>query len=762
MIDRIPRELQELRQWVAAGEDKVPINPNTGRNADPGNRLTWGSFAEANGTGLRHIGFTLAPEDPYTIIDLDDPFLRADKTRITPNCPDHEEALTRVKRHARVMQLFDSYTEISQSGQGMHIIVRGRVPKGVRRDKVEVYSSHRYMICTGNVFHDAPIADRQELLDVLFAEMDTTATTDLVEGSSVMDDKQVVDMAMRASNADKFNRLCAGQWEGHYSSQSEADLALLTILAYYTRDNEQVRRLFRYSKLGQRDKAMRDDYLNGALRKIRAKQPPLVDLSNLTLQAAPEPVVVQETPASEPQPKQVRAGAAITFPPGLVGDIARFVMGYAVRPVPEIALATGIALTAGIVGRSYNISNTGLNQYVIVLAPTGSGKEAVAQATDCLINAVRMSGVPMADQFVGPAAFGSGQGLVRTLADGAPCFVSVLGEFGLTLQQISSPRANAAEQMLLKVLLDLYGKSGWGQTLRSTAYSDKEKNTKIVQAPALTIIGESTPESFYDGLSEALVSSGLIPRFLTIQYDGPRPQRNDNPFNPPDGMLVKQLADLCAIALATQQNATCAPVQLDSEAKKAFARFDKYVDSQFSGAREAITQIWNRAHLKALKLAGLVAVGINPHAPIVTLDAAKWAIDFVITDAMSIVSKFTQGDIGNSYSKQFATVLRWMEGYRTLNTKQRQNYKAPATVIHKDEIVPLAMFTTMARTNKAFNATPNRTPRQLVEQTLKDLVDEDVIQVIPLDQCLLEFKTKMPLYVRGINWNTHFANLQPE
>jgi len=754
MIDRIPRELQELRQWVAAGDNKIPINPNTGRPADPGNRLTWGTFAEANRAGLKHIGFTLAIDDPYTIIDLDDPFLRPDKTRITPNCPDHEEALTRTKRHARILQLFDSYTEISQSGQGMHVIVKGNVPKGVRRDKVEVYSSHRYMICTGNVFRDAPIADRQELLDQLFAEMDSTATIELVEGASVMDDQQVVDMAMRASNADKFNRLCAGKWEEHYASQSEADLALLTIIAYYTRDNEQVRRLFRYSKLGQRDKALRDDYLNGALRKIRAKQPPLVDLSNLTM-TPPEP---EQTITPAPAPAQACDVCDITFPPGLVGDIARFVMGYAVRPVPEIALATGIALTAGIVGRSYNISNTGLNQYVIVLAPTGSGKEAVAQAVDCLINAVRMSGVPMADQFVGPAAFGSGQGLVRTLADGAPCFVSVLGEVGLTLQQISSPRANSAEQMLLKVLLDLYGKSGWGQTLRSTAYSDKEKNTKVVQAPGLTIIGESTPESFFDGLSEALVSSGLIPRFLTIQYNGPRPQRNENPFNPPDPVLVKRLADLCAIALATQQNATCSPVQLDSEATKMFARFDKYVDSQFIGAREAIIQIWNRAHLKALKLAGLVSVGINPHAPTVTADAAKWAIDFVIKDAMAIVSKFTQGDIGNSYSKQFATILRWMEGYRTLSIKQRQNYKAPATVIHKPDVVPLAMFTTMARTNKAFNATPNRTPRQLVEQTLKDLVDEEIIALIPLDQCLLEFKTKMPLYIRGINWATHYAN----
>lgn len=759
MIYNIPRELQERPQWVAAGDNKVPINPRNGRAADPTDAGTWGTFDEAKGTGMRHIGYALSRQDPYTIIDLDDPFLRSDKTRITPACPDYEEAQTRVKRHAKILQLFDSYTEVSQSGQGMHIVVRGSVAKGVRRDKVEIYSADRYMICTGHIFNNAPIADRQELLDVLYAEMDTTATTDLVEMTGPLDDEQVVSMAMRASNADKFNMLCAGRWEESYSSQSEADLALLTILAFYTRDNEQVRRLFRYSALGKREKAMRDDYLNGALRKIRAKQAPLVDISRLRpteprptieevpVEYAPLPEVSSEPRISTP------AGECPAFPPGLVGDVARFAMQFAVRPVPEIALATGIALVAGIVGRSYNVSNTGLNQYVIVLAPTGSGKEAVAQVTDCLINAVRMSGVPAADQFLGPASFASGQGLVRALSDGSPCFVSVLGEVGLTLQQISSPRANSAEQNLMKVLLDLYGKSGWGQTLRSTAYSDKEKNTKLIMSPALTIIGESTPESYFEGLDESLIASGLIPRFLICQYDGGRPTPNENPFQPPPGDLVARLGNLCAVALATQQNASCAPVQLDSDARKAMRQFDKWVDGRFENAREVIKQIWNRAHLKALKLAALIAVGVNEHAPTVTGDIARWAIEFVRKDAQAIVAKFETGDVGNGYSKQYATVAKWFESYATLTARQRRAYKTPESLWLNSTVVPLSYFAALSRRNKAFNSTAHRDPRQLVEKALKDMVDEEVLSIVPLDQSIAQFKTRVPLYIKGPSWS---------
>ena len=62
-----------------------------------------------------------------------------------------------------------------------------------------------------------------------------------------------------------------------------------------------------------------------------------------------------------------------SVPPGLVGEIAQFIYAQAPRPVPEISLAGALGMIAGIVGRAYNISGTGLNQYTLLLAPTGTG-----------------------------------------------------------------------------------------------------------------------------------------------------------------------------------------------------------------------------------------------------------------------------------------------------------------------------------------------------------------------------------------------------
>ena len=70
----------------------------------------------------------------------------------------------------------------STSGRGYHIIVRGKIPSGVHRDNVEMYSSGRYMICTGDVVRNTPIMEYQQLLDILYGEMKPPEVAELVGG----------------------------------------------------------------------------------------------------------------------------------------------------------------------------------------------------------------------------------------------------------------------------------------------------------------------------------------------------------------------------------------------------------------------------------------------------------------------------------------------------------------------------------------------------------------------------------------------------
>ncbi len=729
----IPVELQMLDQWVLVGANKEPIDPVTGNLASVTNPATWGSYSVAtknSRNGL--VGFVLTERDPYCLIDIDD-------KESNPATPEQRE------RQAKVLTAFDSYTERSVSGTGYHIIIKGSIPRGIDQDHIGVYSKERYMIMTGRVVREKPINDYHDLVNRLYSEATQTSNrAELVDGVATLSDAELVEKAGNAVNGEKFNSLCSGYFS-EYPSQSEADFALLSIIAFYTEDNEQVRRIFRMTALGKRDKAKRDRYLNDALSKIRAKQQaiPTADLSGLIAKAKEASLEIAEEPAPDIESAEV----PFDLPPGLIGDLTTYFYQSAVRPVPEVALAAAIGIIAGVAGRSYNISGTGLNQYIILLARTGAGKEGALSGIESLLYATRMQ-VPMIEQFLGPAAFASGQALVKVLNE-RPCFVSVLGEFGLTLQQLSDSRANSASIMLRKVLLDLYAKSGWNRMLRSSVYSDTDKNTKVIQAPNVTILGESTPETFFDGLEASHVSEGLIPRFSVIEYKGPRPPRNRHAGFAPPPDLIKRFIDLVVVSQSTSSNNTCGQVIMDEEATDLMDAFDELADRTMNASHfEVAMQLWNRAHLKALKMAGLIAVGCNTHTPVVTGPIAQWAIDYVKRDINTMMTRFSTGDIGRGDSKQFNDMKRIIKNFFVTAPKTMQ----PAEVNMRDD--GLITYRHILRCGAPISSFKNDRAgaTQAIKKTLQALVDGGELVQVPAMTVNTKYKFSGVAYIMVGNW----------
>lgn len=697
MLQNIPQELRERKQWVvwkyeakegAEKPTKRPYNP-AGYAASTTSPSDWVSFDDAQNALWSNkwsgLGFVLAESDPYAFIDLDtyDPKLS----------PEDKE------RHAKIAQAFAGYAELSPSGQGLHLIVKGSVEEGRKRSGVEIYSDGRYMTCTGNVWRAGPILEQQPLLTTLWEELKGAEDEQFTLTESkpeTIDDWTLCERAAAAVNGSKFTALYRGEWQASYASQSEADFALVDIIAFYTDNHAQVARIFRASALGQREKAHRNTYLfhprYGIVTRAFDHKPPQIDMSAL-FDATSAFLSKQKLPAvngthviervadnpTKPQPDAppVKAGnpepqqpadEVYSLPPGLLGEIAAYVYASAPRPVPEIALCAAIGLMAGITGRSYNISGTGLNHYVLLLAATGSGKEAIADGISRIMNEVKKR-VPAANDFIGPGEIRSDAALLKYIAKRAASFVTVGGEFGHTLAQMAGQNANAQMKGIKRVMLDLYGKSGQGAVLRPTIYSDADKNSLELKSPAFSFIGESAPESFYNSVDESLVADGLLPRFTLIEYNGKRPDLNVNAHFEAPEELVEHVAALCAQSLMVNNAQTAINVQFTPEADTMLKDFDRTCTSKINdnSAREVIRHLWNRAHLRALKLAGLVAVGINPFNPVVTVESAQWAIRLSSHNTQKLLDRFEAGDVGadSSDSKQLNELRRMLGLYYT-------------------------------------------------------------------------------------------------
>ncbi|WP_338244786.1 phage NrS-1 polymerase family protein [Aurantiacibacter hainanensis] len=261
---RIPAELRQRAQWcITPGSDgdKAP-RTITGGHASSTDSNSWTDFdtacREASMRGW-HVGYMLQESDPFACIDLD---VKEEATEAD------------IQRLRSIIENLDSYTERSRSGRGWHIFVAANIGQGRRRDGVEVYSRERFMICTGDVERNRPVMERQEMLTNMVSRMQGSALTQvsLPDGPELDNDADIIERARSAANGDSFVALYEGKFDriGH-TDHSRADMALIAMLAFYTRSNAQLKRLFLASALGQRDKAQkRKDYVDRTIRAVRA------------------------------------------------------------------------------------------------------------------------------------------------------------------------------------------------------------------------------------------------------------------------------------------------------------------------------------------------------------------------------------------------------------------------------------------------------------------------------------------------------------
>ena len=233
--ENVPQELKELDQWVGwrwkqIGEKwtKVPYDLKTGRTAasdDPG---TWAPYSETE--GHPNIGFVFSEDDPYCGVDLD-------------RCVDPQTGeITKLAR--QIIDRIGSYSEISPSGTGVKVFIRATVP-GLRRKNlqknIEVYDRRRFFTVTGHHLPGTPktIESRQEELEALYAwlfpkeEETTTKSPNGVVANHDLSDEDILSKAFRAINGDKFLKLWNGD-ASDYESHSEADLALCSMIAFWT------------------------------------------------------------------------------------------------------------------------------------------------------------------------------------------------------------------------------------------------------------------------------------------------------------------------------------------------------------------------------------------------------------------------------------------------------------------------------------------------------------------------------------------------
>jgi hypothetical protein len=579
----IPQALKAVPNWMTwslVNGTKIP----SGKSNDS---WSWTNFERIK--NQEKIAYVFASNCPFTGIDVDDCIVDGDFTEFA----------------REILHLFEgkAYAEISPSGTGIKLWVRAKKPQGYRcqNKNLEVYDNNRFFAVTGEVlagFGDVGKDATQELLHLLdkYLKPDTTPkpTTSIYPAvyPSISISKRLEEYA------ETFEPVYEGG-RNHKAFNHAGNMRAITDeIGNPPSEDEIIYLLRRWNASNvpplsddELLKAIESSARNGSARAVKppTEQPVYdyshIDFENLNLDFDTE--IDDEEFCLSCIPES-----------GLLRGVFEFYSEVCYRKSNMMGLAVSLSLCQTILGRRVR-SHTDLrtNDYNLIIAPTGSGKEACETTITKLLSAADAS-----NSMLLPPDIQSGNGLMHAIAQ-QPCGIWCCDEFGKILQAILDKKGNLHIKNIGNHLLKLYGKASG--VYGGAAHSDGVRN-KVVQ-PHLVLLGLATASTVFSSVGADQVSDGLIGRIAFFPVQDRPPEKESMSIAEPSHELVKAVRSWIEYTPGRGNLNDLFPepsiVEMTPEALERWKQHRQGIDHKMREESESRAAVWARVAARAMKLA---------------------------------------------------------------------------------------------------------------------------------------------------------------
>lgn len=327
--------------------------------------------------------------------------------------------------------------------------------------------------------------------------------------------------------------------------------------------------------------------------------------------------------------------------PGLVGEMVDWLNRTARNPSPTLNLGSALAYVGSLAGRRYE-GPTGLrtNLYVVGLAASGFGKEHPRAGVKSLASASNTLG-----KFFGGNKISSSSAL-RNRVRQNPSLVYMIDEFGGFIRKVTSMKSGNHEKEIAEDLLEMTGTAGsifmgadYAQNLAEPIYN-----------PNVCIYGTSTPDAFWKAMGSGSLADGFLPRFIILDAGQTRPEPRDplaSVASPP-AALIKRVQSFVnhknggnLNGMLSDSKTSVAPIQAawGDGAKRVFDRFVDQMFKTMDSAPSDLEPVYARVAENSMRLALVVAAGLDPERPTITEGIMQWAVDLALRSAVMLIAQ---------------------------------------------------------------------------------------------------------------------------
>lgn len=770
-FENIPAELRALKQWVVWRSivndgriTKPPFNPrNPNQQADITNSATWGSFDEArtcfelNSSTVSGIGFVFTEQDDYFGIDIDD------EAKVSPQHMASRQAFV-----SQILENVNTYTEVSPSGTGLHLIAKGKLPVDGRRStqvQIELYGAKRYFTMTGNVYAGrTEITHQQEFIDTFIPQYERLhePVADVANVGRLrpldLTDEEVLRRC--ANHNPSFAPRYNGQVDCGPGRWSETFMMIVGLIDQHTGDVEQVRRLVMNSPMVQNSppsssgesrvhKAHRN--LMTSLSRVRNNNTAFMTsvehgkriFENLekakkeraekeaeAIRAASEAVNELSKNAAalfDAFPFIEKEHMALTRPKGVVGEFVLATEKASFRPFTKFAIPATLACLAGVLGRGFKLpSGMGINLNFILAAPSNAGKTTVMKAWERFIND---AGAQIQNTLTARARnriLNSSASSIQSVMEdfqASPSIVWFVEECFSQLETMNNGRS-PTEAQFRDAYNQLYDCGEHGRLFTGPrSMTLKRANIEPINNLCVSTFWTTTASKLDVFAEDAL--DGFLSRVTVIRHNGisGAPVRTTESLPTHlQTVLVQRLAAANLLDETYTRSATDAArmityvstVGISDLVWDCILACDQITNAAIENRLPPVYGAISRLPMLAQRIAAILAIMENPFTPSITTEQYKWAFGYLLNNIAELFSALDHGELGAGASDEVMAVVRTIKEFLKKNKK--------AIGIGKSELKLLL------RDRAPFNKMQSRYAR--VSETLLQMTKDNLIAEI--------------------------------
>tara|TARA_R110000851_G_scaffold39729_7_gene100730 strand:- start:5718 stop:8132 length:2415 start_codon:yes stop_codon:yes gene_type:complete len=788
----LPDEMKLLNQWCCFDlepeegkkDKKVPYTPGSTSKARSNEVSTLRSYEEALEdvvSGVRdHLGFCIIKEDPYVFFDLDEPQNEEQKVELN-----------------EVIETFNSFSEVSISGTGVHIIAKGQLDgRGLHNEYFGLFDANRFILVTGHIYKgrdEIYLANTDKL-----AQLQDRVRTSSGRGFNFPLDEKEWDMepwaiynTTMSVYKQKYINLMGGAWREYgYPSQSEADHALISMMCEFTESNELVRYMFADSGLFRDWKGggypqtyidrtiqlQRDKVMNEQIRREDAK---LIALANLKDEREREAKVKAKVTKKKTVAKKVtKKSKSVEVEPvdhasvsddAVVGDdelsgfdypttlidrvpskmhrwLALWLYKNSYIPNQQFCIATANVIIVSFTQRAYMTpTNTGCNLNIWLVAATGMGKDIFTKGLDMVISALATDLPHFGATHVGK--FASGEG-VETVIGAQPRFMSKVAEAGAFWRKLLAPNKAPHIDALSEVMLNLFMSTDKDRFYRSRRKAKKDEDVKdTIFRAAGSFYGESTFTDFFGDLDLASVGTGLLQRQIIVGVDSGEYVKENHYREEMPAKLKSLLIEAIGVADNLDITNDHVKVKISRRADSIIKEYsEKNRRYNYKADRNLLrSEYMNRTVIKIYRYASQLAIGNDPHDPVIREDQMEYALKWVSDCDEYMLSKFLSGDVGKGQLKQEADIMRIVKSIANATPRKREkSYKFKELVALDNSLLTYSKLRGDAKLRSSFQ-TDKLGAITAIDRCIDSLCKAGVLSRLSKQESMDEYETSATL-----------------